>query len=210
MESKQTLAEKLTEWSRTASEWLNDQQWYQEARAKWDELEPQTKTYIKLGLGTFALLSVFFTLLSSVWSTHSLKTELEDKNSLVNFIRGANDEIRRLKDLMPAAGAAGSKPETAPWLSYFESSATSAGIEPSNLSLLAEKAGQSSDSAKEALIDLKVKHVNIKKLTALIKTLETGSRPIKVRNLSVEAQPDGSGYLDATLSLSGFTPTQSP
>ncbi len=210
MESNQTLAEKLTEWSRKTSEWLNDQQWYQEARAKWDELDLQTKTYIKLGFGVFGLLSVFFALLSSVWSTHSLKNELEDKNSLVNFIRGANDEIRRLKDLMPAAAALGGKPETAPWLSYFESSATSSGIEPANLSLLAEKAGQSSDSAKETLIDLKVKHVNIKKLTAFIKTLETGSRPIKVRNLSVEAQPDGSGYLDATLSLSGFTPTQSP
>lgn len=199
---------KIEEWISTASDTLTEQQWYQELRSKWDELDPQSKGYFKLGLSLLTVLAITFNLISAVWKAHSLKSELEEKNGLVNFIRTSNDEIHRLKDSLPMGG--GAETGSGPWLTYFESLATGINLDKANLSVQSERAGVSTDYSKETLIELKIKQANVKQLANFLKAIETGSRPVKVRNLQVTPQADQSGYLDAVLALSGFNTTNSP
>ena len=47
--------------------------------------------------------------------------------------------------------------------------------------------------------------MNIKQVVRYAASLESGSRPIKLRNLLIDTKTDPSGYLDATLALSAFT-----
>jgi hypothetical protein len=202
---------KLSEWFTTGSEWLNEQQWYQQIWGKWDELDPQSKTYVKFALAILAGISVLFMMVSSVWKVHSLKAELEEKINLVSFIQSSNDEIRSLKETTPGIPPSSGKDDAAdPWLSYFETVATAAGIEAGSLKIQSEKSGQTTDYSKESLIELDVKHINIRQLVHVVTGLESGRRPVKLRNLQVKAQDDLTGYLDATLALSSFSLIQSP
>ncbi len=202
---------KIQEWANGISDSLNEQQWFQELRGKWDELDPQSKTYLKFAVGVATALALLFMLLSAIWQVHSLRTEYEEKTSLVQLIQNAHDEIRRLREAAPSATLPTGKEEAAgAWLPYFESTAESAGIDRTNVSLQSEKAGQATEYSKEALIELGVKHVNLKQLVHWVSSLESGRRPVKLRNLVVDTQDDPSGYLNATLALSAFTPIASP
>ena len=53
-----------------------------------------------------------------------------------------------------------------------------------------------------------VKHANIKQVVKFAQGLEAGARPVKLRDLIIDTKPDGSGYLDATLSVSAFSLVQ--
>jgi hypothetical protein len=150
-----------------------------------------------------ALLLVLVLVLSSIWSVYSLKSELSEKQELLSMINSANDELHRLRESnagAPMGAAAGG----GNWQSYFETVAGSAGIDKGSLSVGSEKPGSSSDTTKETLYDLSVKHVNIKQVVRYAHGLETGSRPVKLRNLMIDTKSDPEGYLDATLSVSAF------
>ena len=60
------------------------------------------------------------------------------------------------------------------------------------------------DQAKEAMFDLKLKHVTIRQVVRYAFFLESGGKPVKLRNLTIDTKGDPSGYLDATLAVSGF------
>ncbi len=201
---------KIDEWMTTATEALNEQEWFQQLRGKWDELDPQSKTYLRFALVGIAVFTVALTVLVSIWNVHVLKSDLNDKMTLLNTIQSSTDEIRRLKDSIPAAARHADKDESGggavAWTPYFEGLAATAGIDKTLISVQGEKPGQSSDYSKESLFDIGVKHVNIKQLTKFTLSLETGQKPVKLRNLSIDTQEDLSGYIDATLAVSAFTP----
>ena len=71
-----------------------------------------------------------------------------------------------------------------------------------------EKPGNPSELAKEALIDLTLKKINIKQAVRYAFNLEHGARPVKLRNLSIETKSDNPGYVDAVLAVSAFTPAK--
>lgn len=204
MENKlKELGTKLKESWETLGEKLNEQQWFQELRGKWDELDPQSRTYLKLAtVGGSALL--FLILVgSSVWGVHKLKRELAEKADLLVLLQGANDELRRLKEANSAA-AAGAE-AGGPWSVYFEGIASGSGIDKASLTVGSEKPGNTTDSSKEALVDVSIRHVSIKQIVRFTYALENGSRPAKLRNLTIDTKNDPSGYLDANLAVSGFT-----
>src|SRR2546430_16094589 len=107
--------------------------------------------------------------------------------------------MRRYKDISANASGAAS---TDPWPPYFDSIATAAGLTKDNYAVSEAKAGASSDVSKEALFDISLKHVNIRQAVRFAQGLESGTRPVKVRNLTITTIPDGTGYLDAVLSVS--------
>jgi hypothetical protein len=94
-----------------------------------------------------------------------------------------------------------------PWHAYFESLAPNAGLDKSSLSVNSEKVGASNDQSKETLFDLNLKHVSIKQIVRFALALESGQKPIKLRNLSIDTKDDPAGYMDATLAISVFTLT---
>jgi hypothetical protein len=198
MESNSKFKEILT----SITDFLNEQAWYQDGKGKWEELDPASRQYLKLGAMGSALLLCLIFVVSSVWSVHSLKNEVAEKQELLNTIQTANEELRKLRETtgnISAASAGGGN-----WSSYFETVATTAGIDKAALSIGGEKPGSSSETSKETLYDVAVKHVSIKQVVRFAFGLESGGRPVKLRNLSIDTKADPQGYMDATLALSGF------
>lgn len=195
------------------SDKLQDQVWYQQGKAKFDELDANTRTAIKygsLGIVTLGLLSL---VIVSAVSVSGKKKELDDKLGLVTRIQAAQDELQKLKQVTAGSGIAASGE---PWQSYFEMQASQSGIEASAMTVSGEKAvtaaapakkGEKAPEAqtKESIIDVTVKKVNLRQLVKFVFNIENGGRTAKVRRLQVDTQPDESGYLDITLAVSGFT-----
>lgn len=194
-------------WLTGISDWLGEQEWFNQLKAKWEELEPQNRVYFKAGGVAGALLFLMMLVLSAVWSVHSLKNELADKTELVASIQAANDELRRLKDetagsAAASAGAAAGGGGT--WTSYFENVGNTVGVDKTSLTVSNDKPGATSEQAKESLYDLSLKHVSIKQVVRYAFSIENGSRPVKLRNLSIDTHADPQGYMDATLAVSAF------
>ena len=201
--------DKIREAYRSGLDTIRELDAVQQLKAKWEELDPQSRTYLRFaGYGGGIILG-FFILLSVVWSVHSIKKDYHEKQALLTEIQTANNEIRKLREGLPASvnnpDLNNTEEKTvAPWAFYFESIATAAGIDKSNITVAPERAGTVSDQSKEALIDINVKHISIKQLVRFGFNLENGARPVKLRNLSVDTKADPEGYMDAEFSVSAF------
>lgn len=194
------------------SDKLQDQVWYQQGKAKWDELDANTRTAIKYGslgltiVGTLALVTV------SALSVHGKKTDLDEKLALVQKIQSAQDELRKLKEVTSSAGVSAADE---PWQGYFELQASNSGVDPTTLKVIGEKPlsapppkkGEKKEESRmnEVLVDLSLTKVNLRQLVKFVFNVENGGRTAKVRKLEVVTQPDESGYLDVTLAVSGFS-----
>ncbi len=198
--------EKIREWLSSFKDFLSEQEWFQQLKGKWEELDPQSRNYLKLASFGSAILLITLLMFTFIWSVHSLKTELSEKKALLTSIQNANEEIRQLKETIPSTTLqSGSKTDGVTWNSYFDTIAITSGIDKSNLTISAEKPGNSSEQSKETLFDIGVKHVNIKQIVHYMVSLENGQRPVKIRNLLIDNKGEPTGYLDANLAISGFT-----
>ena len=191
----------IQDWISTFSEKLSEAAWFQELRNKWEELDPQSKTNLKFASIGLGLLSIFMIILLSSWAVYDLRKELIEKRTLLNSIQAANDEIRALRDHAPIL----EKDDKTPWNTYLETIANTAGLDKTVLTIGSEKEGASTENVKELLIEVSLKHVNIKQIARYAFSLENGQRAVKLRNLTIDTKEDPSGYLDATLALSTFT-----
>lgn len=193
------------------TDWIADRGFVQFLRGKWDELDPQSKSNLRIGLLGISILFIIVVMIGSTWKVHKLKKEVSEKTELLSMIQNANEEMRKLKESAQGVAVGGRPGEQsdAPWPAYFESMATSSGIDKANLVVSSEKPGNSSDMARESLYDITVKHSNIKQIVRFAFFAENGARPVKLRNLSIDTKNDPSGYMDATLSLSAFSLKQS-
>lgn len=194
---------KFQEWFSKLSDRLNEQVWFQELKGKWEELDPQSRNYLKFGWIGILFFSVFLLIVSSIWNVYSLKGELSEKRSLLSTIQNANEEINHLRGSLPY-GSQRSAEAGGPWARYIESQMAAANLDKNNVTISPEKSGAVSEQTKESLLDITLKHVNIKQIIRFSVLLESGPRAIKIRNLSIDTKNDPSGYMDATLSISGF------
>lgn len=184
---------------------ISDQVWFQQLKTKWEELDQQSRHYIKIGVCAAGGFTVLVLVVSTALGVRAQKRELAEKNELISVLSSATEELGRLKE----SGAASLSAGEGPWTGFIESAAQTAGIEPAKMTVSAEKAPDKapaeSDKTKEALIDVSLKKVNIKQVVRFAFQLENGPRPVKVRNLAIDTQPDLTGWLDATVSVSAFT-----
>jgi len=189
---------------------IAEQGWFQQFKAKWDELDARTKVFVQFGGIVTGVVLVLFVTFSSIWGVRSQKLELAEKNGLLSLIQSANDEMKRLRDSGGVSGAAGGGdggPEAA-WDQVFQGIATASSVDKTALSVSEAKAGTGLDAAKEFLFDLTLKGVNVRQVARFAFTLENGARPIKLRHLAIDTKDDMSGYLDAVLSVSAFVPKE--
>lgn len=196
---------RITEAFSSIGDKISEQQWFQELKGKWDELDPQSRTYLQIAAAGVTLLGTLFIVFSFIWSVHKLKNDVADKSDLLSMLQNANEELRRLKESNTAASAAAS---TDPWPNYLESTAANAGIVKPGIAVSDPKPGSSGETTKETLFDLNLKHVTIRQVIRYAQALESGSRPVKLRNLVIDTKADPTGYMDATLSISAFALAQ--
>lgn len=188
-------------------EGLNEQVWFRQLKSKWDELDAQSRTYLKLALAAATTLGLLAGILSAIWSVHDLRKQLAEKNELLNLVQSTNEEIRALQASTPGGGRPTGGAD-GDWTEYLQNTAGGAGIDTAAVTVSEEKAGAAGETAKESLFDVSLKDVNVRQLVNYAHSLEHGGRPVKLRNLSVDTKDDLSGYLNATLSVSAFTPRQ--
>lgn len=183
---------------------LQEQVWFQQLRAKWDELDAQSRTNLR-GAGAFGgALLVVWAFAGTAWKVHSLKNDIAEKDELIRMIQNATDELAELKDQIPAAGAS-SAGTSQPLKDYLTTVAAGSGVPAASVGLENEKSGSERDGTRETLAQVTIKKINLRQLVRFLFQLENGSRPAKLRNLSIETHTDQSGYLDATLQVSTFT-----
>jgi hypothetical protein len=184
-----------------AREWISEQEWFQELKGKWDELDPQSRTYARFGAAGVGVLVFFLVILSSLWSVSSLKSELLGKQELLDQLQSAGEELSRLKGESMGMGETGEKPN---WPAFVTDKAGRAGIDGSAVEVSAEKPGESKGETRETMFDIQVKHVSIKQVVRLAFNLETAEKPVKVKTLTIDTKADPEGYMDAMLSVSAF------
>ncbi len=185
---------------------LNDQVWFQELKEKWEGLDPEMRLAVKMGSLALAVIALLLWVLSFIWGVHKLSAEVNEKTDLIAYLQASSDEMRRLRESNSSASSSGAE-DSSPWSSYFQSLASQVLIDPSNLSVSGEKPGAKTDTTAEGLIDISLKHVSIKQIVRFLNMVETSARPVKVRNLLIDAKNDPSGYLDAEIAVSGFSLT---
>lgn len=202
------LKEKLKEAKQSTMDSLNDQQWFQELKAKWEEIDPQSRSYLKLASLAGAALCFIVLVISSVWSVSSTRAELLEKRALLTLLQSAHEQTTQLRDSVLGRGSQPSLQDSKQkmaWPSYFSGLAGTSGLSPSSVNVMGEKSGVPGQPVKEDLFSLELKHINIRQLVRFGFSLETGSQPVKLRNLLIDTKGDFSGYLDATLAVSAFT-----
>ena len=126
---------KISQFFTKIGEKLNEQVWFQQLKTKWEELDPQSRSYLKYASAGTVVALVLFLVLFSVASVNGLNRELQTKNRLLTLLQNANDEIRRLKDSIPAAALGGTQggDKAGPWAPYLESTAATAGIDKASM-----------------------------------------------------------------------------
>lgn len=198
---------KLSQLMGKALERLNEQVWFQQIKAKWDELDNQSQFYLKLvssGAVALMLLGVVF----SAWSgVRDSRRQVNEKTDLVRLIENAIEERRRLQSEV-SGGATLSGAAQSAWPEYFQNAANIAGISSESVSVGQPKTGTEGEVSSESLFEINLKKINIRQLARYGYQLEHGGRPVKLRNLKVDADDELTGYMDATLSVSAFTPKE--
>ncbi|NDD93261.1 hypothetical protein EBZ37_14420, partial [bacterium] len=183
-------------------EWLQENSTFQLARSKWDELDEQSRLYLKAAAATSAVLLVAWVFVGSWWQVRSIRAEIAEKDQILKQVQLARTEMQNLRSRIPTSRS--SQSDEQPWTSYFESIATGLGLEKQSLEVSSESAGQDRALSKEAFFDLTLKKVNVKQLTRFANQVENGRRPVKIQKLQVETKTDLSGYLDAKISVAVY------
>lgn len=182
---------------------LQEQAWFQQLRAKWDELDTQSKTYLQWAGSAAGVLLVGWIFLGTLWKVHRLKADIRQREELIRLVQSANDEMSELKSQIPSNATSGATTQSLK--EYLTGLASSSNVPATTLDVSGEKAGSTREGSKETLAQVTLKKVNVSQIIRFIFQMENGSRPIKLRNLSIETHTDQSGYLDATLQISSFT-----
>ena len=95
---------------------LNEQVWFQQLKAKYEELDPQSRLYLKAAAAAGGVLIVVIMVVSSMVSLHLQKSDLAEKADLLNLINASADELRSLKVITRGARGSAVKPN---WPDYL-------------------------------------------------------------------------------------------
>ena len=182
---------------------IQEQAWFQQLRAKWDELDAQSKIYLQWAGSAAGVLLVGWIFFGTLWQVHRLKSDIQQRDELIRLVQSANEEMSELKSQIPSNAASGASTQSLK--DYLTGIASTANVPATTLEVAAEKAGSNREGPKETLAQVTLKKVNVSQMIRFIFQMENGSRPIKLRNLSVETHSDQSGYLDVILQVSSFT-----
>lgn len=177
---------------------------YQNLKDRFESLDQGLQQKIKLGSIAAGALFAFFMIGQVYWSSLSLKNEWIEKEEILFKLRSATDEVRALQ-----AETSGSLGSQQPWPGFFESKALSSDIDKAQLTVSPETPLKGKwTSVSEMGYEVKLAHVNVKKLVRFAFNLENGGRPVKLRNLKIESksEPNGvlKGFVDATFVVSVF------
>jgi|GEM_PF-5586657 len=178
-------------------------------KIKYDELEATKKEHLILGIKlssavVFSLLCYF-----SYSDLETVRTTWEERQSLIHKIQLSKEELARLRE----RSGSSAQLDGQPWEDYFKVQAQNAGVAPGTVVVSEIKSSKSSvksnkknqkSTAAEDLFSIEIPKLNVRQLTHYINFLETGSRIVKIRRMSIEQESEDTGYLKLNFSVSGI------
>jgi len=185
------------------ADWIQENPSFQLLRGKWDELDQQSRLYLKVASATMVVLLAGWVFIGSWWKVRSIKSEIAEKDTILRQVQSARNEMQALRNQIPPSRTG--EADAQPWSIYFESIAGGIGLEKSSLEVSTESAGQSRGLSKESFFEVSLKKINVKQLTRFAAQVENGRRPVKIRKMQIETKSDLSGYLDAKLSVAVYS-----
>lgn len=208
MNSESKIGQLIQTISDQVSQAVQDSPAFQQLKSKYEELDPKSRMAVLGGGAGLIVLLVGGVLVNSALGVRAIKQDVADRNDLIRLLQTANDDLRKLKDEAAGAGMArgnGDREAQPAWAAHFESTAMGAGIQKEAVTISGEKPGTQGEQTKESLFDISLKKINLRQLSKFAANLESGLKPIKIRAMQVDAKPDGSAWLDATISVSAFS-----
>lgn len=174
--------------------------------ARFESLDPSVQSKVRLG-GLIGGGLVAVGIIAQLWSSsYGLRAEFEEKSLLLDQLRKSSDELRALQ-----AENSNLLNLSTPWSVFFENTVQGMGIDKAHLTIGSEtpaKSATPSASIAESTFELKLSKINVVKLVEFAHQIENTGRPVKIRNLKVEALAEANGklkgYLDATFFVSVF------
>ena len=186
---------------------LQDQVWFQQIRSKWDELDAKSRLIIRTGSLVFSVVLLAGGTGVLYKEVQSKKTLIEERGELVTKLQKSQDELRKLREASPLNASSDE-----PWNAFIESKLGAIGIAPEAMTLEPEKSIDHSKEKnadlsrpKETQIDGALKKVNIRQVVKLVYAMENSGRPAKVKRLTIDTEPDESGYLNLSFTLLGYS-----
>lgn len=183
---------------------IKESEAYLQVKAKYDELDPQTKLYINLGSIGAILLVVVISVIGGVAKVNGLASDIDRREELIGYLQISAENLKQLKEKQEAAR--GNADVSSPLPTFVENVSTSSGLNPDKLVLGLEKPGQEMKGAKESLLEVKLTQINLKQLTRLLFNLtdQGSARNLNIRDLTVDTKSDPTGYLDATFMIATY------
>lgn len=172
---------------RSFSDKIQDQGWFQQLKAKWDELDARAKVALKytLLLGSSVLTVGFVG--TNLYDVAVKKHDIDERLALIGKIQSAQDELKRLKDVTSRLSGGNEQP----WGEFLKAKAESSGFDSSIVQVVSEKivsasaAPPSKDSRntkdsktpapvpgitgpEETVVESAIKHVNVRQLIKFV------------------------------------------
>ncbi|MBI2606262.1 MAG: hypothetical protein HYW49_09305 [Deltaproteobacteria bacterium] len=183
---------------------IKESEAYHQVKAKYDELDSQTKLYINLGIIAAILLVVVISVIGGVAKVSGLASDINRRDELIGYLQISADHLKQLKEKQEAAQ--GNADVSSPLPTFIENVSTNTGLNPEKLVLGLEKPGQEMKEAKEALIEVKLTQINLKQLARLLFNLtdQGSARNLNIRDLTIDTKGDPTGYLDAAFMVATY------
>jgi hypothetical protein len=205
----------VNDWKETkerVSGFLNEQEWFLQAKERWLELESEKRVLIVRSSLAVVATILSYQVLSTALKLRTLRKEIQIKTDVLDQLSSATGEMKYLKSKMgnDSRSAESSAPASAK--AAVDSAIAKSGIDATAITLSPEKPGKTKKAGVvEKLVTLTLKRITIRQLVNLSHALENNAGPMKIRNVIVDTQSETqnedqtlTGYLDVTMALSYF------
>jgi len=181
---------------------IKEQEWYQQIKSSYDQLPTEQQVYVKWGAFGGVLLLLLYLTFTTVDLAGTAKSDYYDKQELSDIVNKANDEIRRLKG-QNAGFAQNTGAQN--WKAIVSNLATQQGLAADAVEITKESAGALQGIIQETLLEMKVKGIATRQLTAFLYAIEHGNPPMKLKGMKIDTNTTD-GSLVASLNVSGYLP----
>jgi hypothetical protein len=178
---------------------LEDLEFYQKIKEKWDHLSPKHKKIFFIATPCFLLLFLLFPVYSDFSAAEEFLTEFEAKKDLIRTLMLTQKDLSEIKS--PRGGL------NLPLIKdRIKTDILQDGLLPEQSSAIEEfKTFQGSSVFPEQVIEggleFKLSQITIKQLVHIATKIENLGAQVKIRDLIVNADMVNKGYINATLKI---------
>lgn len=193
--------ERMQGWYSSKLDEITGAPWMQPVRSKWEDLGAENQGYVKLASLAFALILMTIVTFQQVSGTSELLSQMHEQDKLIEKLKEAESELRKLKAVTQNAAFQGS---TVSWKQYVQDQSLESGLEESKVEFISEMPIKSNEKIEETVVTWKAQKLNVRQLVKYLYSLENAGQIFKLRKLNIQTDSDESGYLAFEASASGY------